>query len=488
MIAHKISCFIRKYGLSSVDMDNTDVLRILEELRAQGSELQGYEAKRASHQLPRKVLRTISAFANQEDGGVVLLGVGDAPDFRIEGVEDVEGVQQQLCNVVQDCLSPIPELQVSSCIINEKALLVVKVKELPSGSKPCFDKREGLHGGAYRRVGDQDRPFSPYEIFLLQSHRTIPKEDIKPVQGVCFEEISDATRDRLRDYAHLVQSRTRSQYLLKLGFEELLQARKILIEDLLSLMGVLTFDDYPQRIFPKLRITFVAYGEDAEEQRYIDNKVFEGPLAEMLSDCLDYLLLQLPQGVFVRGTKNEMVPQIPKVALREALLNAVVHRDYSQMALGREVRVRLYPDRLEIENPGGLFGGLRIDSLFTHQSVCRNSHFATLLEDLGVMENRGDGILSILKSVKEVGLPIPVFQDKIDSFLVTFPRNQQATKSPRRTVEQFLEETASFARGDLMQALDLTVGEAKYELSKLQKDGKIQKHGRGRGTYYTPRS
>lgn len=467
-------------------MDKTDVFRIIEELRAQGSELQSYEAKRASYRLPRKLLRTISSFANQEDGGTIILGIGDAPDFKIEGVENVEALQQQLCNIVQDCLSPVPELQLSSCSIKEKTLLIIKVQEISSDNKPCFDKREGIHGGAFKRVGDQDRLLSPYEIYLLQSHRTTPKEDLKPVKELPYHEISELTEERLKNYAQLVKRRTRSQYLLQLNFHDLLKARQIISEEQLSLMGALTFDDYPQRIFPKLRITFTAHSGSDNEQRYLDNKVFEGPLAEMLSDCLDYLLLQLPQGILVNETKNEPINQIPKIALREALLNAVVHRDYSQMALNREVQIRLFSERLEIENPGGLFGGLRIDSLFTHQSVCRNSHLATLLEDLGVMENRGDGILSIVESIKKAGLPEPDFKDKIDSFLITFYRSQQATKSTAPSLEQFLKETDSFARADLMRALDLTVGEAKYEIVKLLKQGRVIRHGKGRGTYYTP--
>lgn len=122
----------------------------------------------------------------------------------------------------------------------------------------------------------------------------------------------------------------------------------------------------------------------------------------------------------IRGIGHQRVPEYPLAALREALVNAVAHRDYSRYAVGTQVQVRFFPNRVEIQNPGGLYGPVTVDLLgeLGIQST-RNAALARLLEDLGLMENRGTGLAAMAAAVRAAHLPPPLFQDGRTYFRVT---------------------------------------------------------------------
>jgi ATP-dependent DNA helicase RecG len=290
----------------------------------------------------------------------------------------------------------------------------------------------------------------------------------------------------VQQYIEGVKAKTRSTYLLKLNDLDILNARHIITDNTWSLMGTLCFDEYPQRFFPKLRMTYLSYASDQIDphQRYLDNKTFEGPIEEMITTALQYIKLQLPERYEIRGSEQVTRLQVPEVALREALINAVAHRDYSAMALSREIQIRVTPTKISIENPGGLFGGSRIDSLKTHNSICRNSYLATLLEDIGIMENRGDGILSMCQAMKDNHLPEPLFYNFIDTFCVSFLRMEGAQERPSLTPKEFLSKHREFRRRDVIEELGYTIGEAKYFIKTQLAQGTIRQAGRGRGTRY----
>ena len=480
-------------------MKEKEFLRIIASLRANGSELANYEAKAASRGLPKKLVRTICAFANKEDGGMILLGVGDAPEFALLGVEDVDALQRDIANLLSDRLLPSPELEVSVIHSDQKKLIAARVKELNYEQKPCYDKREGIYGGAYKRVSEQDRLLSPYEIFLYQSNTGMPRYDISPVEDSSYPPSDPVVGVKLNEYTKSLREESQSDYLRASEDREVLSARRIICGNKFTLMGFLATDPYPQRVFPKLRISYTEPSYSAQEDglRYINSKTFEGPIREILDDSLSYILGRLRRGVVIKETVNQRNYELPKTAIREALLNAVAHRDYSPMALGRDVQVRLFADRLEIENPGGLFAGLRVDSLRAHQSASRNSYLATLLEDLGLMENRGDGILSIYRELESASLAEPRLEDLIDSFRITLyregvsiNREQAQANVPKELInspQSFLVANKDFARRDLASALSLSDSQAKTLIKKWLRETTITSYGIGKGTRYKVR-
>ena len=133
-----------------------------------------------------------------------------------------------------------------------------------------------------------------------------------------------------------------------------------------SLGGLLALGSYPQEHFPQLMVTFVHYpteiGPQASE-RFLDNVTLEGPIPVMVRDTLAAIRRNMSRRAIIGGAGRRDVWEYPETALREAVVNALVHRDLSSGARGTQVQIEMYPDRLVIRNPGGLFGPVTVDNL-----------------------------------------------------------------------------------------------------------------------------
>jgi len=157
----------------------------------------------------------------------------------------------------------------------------------------------------------------------------------------------------------------------------------------------------------------------------------EGSIPVMARDTLAVIRRNMSRRAVIADAGRQDVWEYPETALREAVVNALVHRDLSSTARGTQIQVEMYPDRLVIKNPGGLFGPVTIDNLGEEGiSSARNATLIKLLEDVPlpgetrtVCENRGSGIRSMLDSLLRAGMSPPQFADRISSFTVTFPNH-----------------------------------------------------------------
>ena len=243
-------------------------------------------------------------------------------------------------------------------------------------------------------------------------------------------------------------------------------------EELLTLMGltkngkptlaaVLCFSKYPQAQFPQLYLTAVLVpgtqmGDVSEDgQRFLDNKRIEGTIPQMVEGAVNFVAMNMRAGVRVQEGKRTDVTEYPLTAVREAVLNALVHRDYSPYTEGMPVRLELYQDRLEIVNAGGLYGAIDIDKLGRIHADTRNKTLISVLESMKVVENRYSGIPTIRKQLAESGLPAPLFEDKRGLFRVVF-YNAQAAKETGKSgsLEEFCKIPRT--RKEIAAFLDMT--------------------------------
>jgi ATP-dependent DNA helicase RecG len=223
--------------------------------------------------------------------------------------------------------------------------------------------------------------------------------------------------------------------------EELLQMTGVVVvvegASRLSLGGLLALGAEPQRFFPELGLTFVAYptprvGEAGlRGERFIDEARIDGPIPLMIDPAFRVLQRNMKRRAVIHGIGRGTEWEYPITALREALVNALVHRDLSALARGTPVQVQLFPDRLTIINPGGLHGPVSIDRLGeAGVSSSRNATMMRVLEDTPipsaghlVCENRGSGIGAMLAALREAGMSPPDFVDGVATFRVTFPNH-----------------------------------------------------------------
>ncbi len=209
-----------------------------------------------------------------------------------------------------------------------------------------------------------------------------------------------------------------------------------------TLAGLLMVGTWPQSHFPSLVITFVRYaGTDPGEkgprgERFLDNKKFDGPLPEMIEQAANRVVANMRQGTLIDGLFHRTVLEYPEEAVREAIINAVAHRDYSPLAQGSQIRIEMYADRLEVQSVGGLFGPVNEENLEETQAT-RNKLLMRLLEEVGVVENRGSGIRAMIAAMHEARLEPPRFLDTRNYFKVTFRNTTLVTREALQWLSQF---------------------------------------------------
>jgi ATP-dependent DNA helicase RecG len=204
------------------------------------------------------------------------------------------------------------------------------------------------------------------------------------------------------------------------------------------------FSPYPQTHFPQLCITAVVVpGEEMgvsgpNGKRFLDNRRFTGPIPEMVRDACDFVARNTRTATaFDDLGRRADRPEYPPQAVREAVLNAVVHRDYGPFGDTVPVRIEIYPDRLEIRNEGGLYGRTDVESLGFVRPDTRNMALADMMEILRETENRYSGIPTIRAECKAAGLPPPVFSSRRGTFLVTFSAARTLSEVSFSRVEPF---------------------------------------------------
>jgi len=490
-------------------MNAQEALELIEAVRSGEYEDAGLEVKRAQRGLPQHLFETLSAFANRANGGVILLGIDESQAFRLAGVEAVQTVISELTDLAGKMVPPLA-LEITPIEIEGRTAIVVDVPECDYQHKPCHYGPSGMQGGSFLRVGNQNRRMSAYEVFTFVTGRGQPTFDQEFVKKASIDDLDQTALDAY--FSRLKQSRCGLWQRLRLDEKDLVE-RLLALEilgrdgDLLrpTLAGLLAFGTWPQKYYPSLMITFVRYVSTDRSQkgsrgeRFIDNAQFDGRLEEMVSEAVGRCLMNMRQSTLIEGILHRDVPEYPEEAVREALINAIAHRDYSPYMIGSQVRIEMFADRLEIMTPGGLFGPVNESNLESTQST-RNQLLMRILSEIGLVENRGSGIEAMLTSLREAHLEPPRFQDTRTYFTVTFSNqtlldpdtvawlNLYASLpiNPRqRTALAYLYRHKPITNPDYCRLNNVDSLVATRELRGLVEAGAIGMHGTRRWAYYS---
>lgn len=405
---------------------------IVRRLRRQKSDDGLYEAKSCGGGLSRSVWSSVSAFANTH-GGFLLLGLDEHAGFTIAKGFDLDKVRSQFLDGIGDGgvggvrLTNPPRYDEEREDFEGGQILVVRIYENDPEQKPCFVTAQGVVSGSYKRIDDKDVRLSPTEIYELKNILRPGTADMHIVP--------EATQDDLdpRIVSQIIANRTGSRafYEARTQTEKMIRLNLVDRKGGVRMAGVLVAGKYPQQFFPRLFVDVAVHpgtgkGSDGS-LRFIDRESCEGSMAQMVSDAVEATARNLRTFSFVEGVGRTDELEIPREVLREAIANAVVHREYSPDFCGQPVSVDIYTDRVEVLSPGGLWGGKTLENIADGTSKCRNGLLMQLMRAAApageqIVEGQGTGISFMMNEMKERALHKPEFQAKPDEFRVILRR------------------------------------------------------------------
>jgi len=451
-------------------MTEKEIIDAIKYMQKYQTETDNLEAKTAEKGCPQKCYDTISAFANKY-GGIIIFGINEHNNFIEQDVYDVNDLQKQITSLCTTSLEPKIRPEFLAITYNDKKLLAVKINELPQKKKPCYYKNVGINKGSYIRIGDSDEHMTDYEIYSLQSYTDGIEEDLRPIKRA---EIEDLNQEKIKQYIEEIKNKKPN--LSKFSNEKILKLNGI-IENSTgeihpTLAGMMVFGEYPQGYLPQLFIACVVVpgrklGDVGElGQRFDDNERVEGTIEEMLDKALAFVRRNIGTMVIIDDNgKRTDIPHYPMKALREAIANALIHRDYSTNTDGAYIYLRIFDDRIEILNPGGLYGNNRLENLGSDNMLeVRNTTIIRLLEDTtDIVENRHTGIATMREEMKKMNLPEPEFENLRGTFKVTFRKETEESDIQNKTEQiQGGQKWTEVDRNEIIKNMESTQDKILY--------------------------
>jgi ATP-dependent DNA helicase RecG len=408
------------------------LLDLLDQLRTL-DEHSRLEAKKAS-QLGESILETVCAFANEPDlhGGTILLGVERVnegmlfPDYVVCGVSGPDRMQADLVSQCRTAFNVPVSVTVTAEQHDGRAVLLVDVPEAAPGAKPIHFAKKPLPAGAFRRLGSADVKCTADDIALLYQQRRTTPYDATAVEGA---NLDDVDPDAIALYRTTRARSNPNAEELGLGDGDLLRALRCLDQTTtgpcLTVAGLVLFGRAlsQRRLLPLLRLDYVRvpgrqWVPDAAE-RFASTLDMRGPLLTLLGRAQAAIVDDLPRAFHLpEGTmRREDEPGLPLRVIREAVVNATMHRSYRSQQPTQIIR---YANRLEVRNPG--YSLKSPERLGDPGSEPRNPTIAAVLHELNFAETKGTGIRTMQAEMRKAGLSPPTFDSsrEADSFTATF--------------------------------------------------------------------
>lgn len=463
-------------------MLSENLKELVKEIINQKTEKQDIELKAAEKGCPSRLYDTLSSFSNQDTGGILIFGMDERQNFKIVGVYDLQDLQKK---VTEQCLQMEPPVRAVFTVAEYDGVYIcsAEIPGLDISERPCYYTGKGRLKGSYIRVGDADLPMTDYELYSLEAFRKHLHDDERVVERANLESL-----DQDSVAAYIEQKKIDRPKFAQLSENMIYEMLNILRNDRPTLAALLNFGIYPQGYFPQLGITAIvvpgtAIGDmTGQDIRFLDNKRIEGSLTAMVKETIAFCVRNMKVRTVIDRTTGERKDQTeyPIAAIREAVLNAVIHRDYSFYTEGMPIQIDMFTDRMEIHSPGSLYGRMTVDQLGIAKTDIRNPALAVMAENMTEAENRYSGIPTMRNEMKAYGLPEPKFENRRNEFVVTF-YNAIETSSSETDEELGKKSLIDFCRtprtrkeiADFLQVKTVGYAINKY-VRPLVKDGTLQ--------------
>ncbi len=487
-----------------------DVSDLIEELNTT-DEHERIEAKTG---LGKAAIKSVVAFSNEPrlDGGYIVFGVSktdvaDGPRYEIVGVSDPDKLSSDLSSQCATMLNRRIRPRVVTEVVEDTPVVVAYVPEAQPAQKPVFIKSDGLEKGTYRRIGSTDQQCADEDLEEIYQERSGDTYDASLVSGA---DLDDIDPNAVEDYRKTRAQKNSDAPELKWDDHDLLRALRCVEKKQGTLRptvaGILLFGSKMalRRLFPAMRIDYTRvpgreWMEDPD-RRYVNSVEIRAPLLEAIRRAQAAVVDDLPIGFSLPEGSLQRTddPLIPRKVLREAIVNAVMHRDYRKNSAIHIVR---YANRIEIRNPG--YSLVDTDQLGAPRSETRNPILAGVLQDTGFAETKGTGIEVMRENMRRAGLAPPEFDSdrSADHFITTFYLHHFLASEDLDWLEQLKHLNLSNAqvRG-LIHAREagridnetyreingVETLEASQDLRTLREAGLLNQQEQSTATYYEP--
>lgn len=366
------------------------------------------------------IAKSITSFINTQ-GGDLVVGIDD--NKKVLGVEHAQQQSIAIQNTLVDLIKPTAPISVQVVNYKKKEVLLISVWE---GAKKPYQYK----GIIYNRIGRTTKTTSPEKLTKLISQRK--QADFHwermPVLGA---ELTDLDSMEIKQTIKLYE-----EYKKEAKIED--------VEDFLIQVGliqngnitnacIVLFGKNPIRFIPQSRIRLTSYPSKTSGNQFIDDKIFEGNIFKNITAIFNYIDIVYGKSLSVKAILRTDKSNYPVLALREGILNAIVHRDYNSVK--GFLQISIYPDRTEISNYGGLPQGITLADLkIEHHSILRNPDIAQICFIKKYIEMLGSGTLRMINDCKQNKFKAPVWKEKGNTTTVTFPdvthnrKNEGTTK------------------------------------------------------------
>jgi len=437
------------------------------------SETESIEYKRSLSEL-REIVETVAAFATST-GGTVMIGID--PQGNSVGVQIGSGTLEQLANSIKLNTDPPQYPSITFAGDESSATIVVAVEESPI--KPVMAYHRPV-----KRVGRTNQLLSRQETHRLLESTTGRSWDSLPCRGFALDDV-----DRRAISSFL----SRSGRETELGTQNVLTSLKMLTPDGLCNSAALLFARNPQQFVVEAQVKCARFlGTTSVE--FLDERTLDGNVFSQLEEAVAFVTRNTRQAIVITGRpQREVVPEYPSEAVREAIINAICHRDY---AMTGTVQVRIYDDRLEVWNPGALPPGITVEQLYTeHASHPRNPNLAAALHRARLIEHWGTGTVRIVQACEARGMPRPEFIADGFNFIVRFTNMPEAGRIPpaptlsnrQRNALEYIRVHGAISTATYQDLVGVQKRQAVRDLNDLLSLGLVVRVGSGPQTrYVTP--
>lgn len=427
------------------------------------------------------IKKEIIAFANC-DGGKLYIGVRD--DGTVIGLDNADSVSLQISNMVRDAIKPDITMFLHYETIVENGKNVVAVDIQRGTDRPYYLAKKGMR---------------PEGVYVRQGYSSVPATDtairrmIKETDGDRFEAMRCLNQD-------LTFEATKKEFELRktdFGPQQMLTLKLIDQDGLYSNLALLLSDQCVHTIK-------VAVFQGTDQTIFKDRREFTGSLMQQMNEVYDFIDFRNQTRATIEKLYRVDVRDYPEVAVREALLNLLVHRDYSFSA---SAFISIYEDRIEFVSIGGLMPGIDLEDVMVGISVCRNQDLANVFYRLHLIEAYGTGMGKIMKAYESMQVK-PVIETTKNAFKIILPNINAKYETENATVKtksdtpvtvhtekelsdeeekilEYARKHGAITRNDVIELLEVSASTAARVIRKMVKTNLLEQKGKARNTHYT---